>query len=73
MFKNKANNQFPNRRFKGRRSFGSKNKGGKLTTPKKGPSECTVKALLDYCFGCSGYNEADRYLSKKRTISNTWG
>ena len=68
MFKNKASNQFPNRRFKGRRSFGNKNKGGTFSTPKKGPAECTVKALQDYCFDCSGYNEADRYLSTKRAI-----
>ena len=73
MFKNKTNNQFPQRRFKGRRSFGGKSKGGKFSTPKKGPAECTVKALQDQYFDCSGYNEADRYLTTKRAIVQYMG
>ena len=73
MFKNKTNNQFPKRRFKGRRSFGGKSKGGKCSTPKKGPAECSVKALEDHYFDCSGYNEADRYLGTKIAIVQYMG
>ena len=73
MFKAKTSNQFPKRRFKGRRSFGGKSKGGTFSTPKKGPAECSVKALEDHYFDRSGYNEADRYLSTKRAIVQYMG
>ena len=73
MFKSKSNNQFPKRGFKGRRSFGGKSKGLKFSTPKKGPAECTIKALQDHYFDCSGYNEADRYLNTKKAIVQYMG
>ena len=73
MFKSKSNNQSHKRGFKGRRSFGGKSKGLKFSTPKKAPAECTVKALQDHYFDCSGYNEADRYPTTKRAILQYMG
>ena len=73
MFKSKSNNQSHKRGFKGRRSFGGKNKGLKFSTPKKGPAECTIEALQHHYFDCSGYNEADRYLNTKKAIVQYMG
>ena len=35
---------------------------------RKGPADCTVAELRDHYFDCSGYNEADRYLTTKKAI-----
>ena len=73
MFKSRGSNQFPRKRFKGKKPFGDSNKGGKYSIPKKGPAECTIPALQDHYFDCSGYNEADRYLSTRKAIVQYMG
>ena len=40
----------------------------KVRREKKGPADCTIAELQEHYFDCSGYNEADRYLSTKRAI-----
>ena len=73
MFKQRGKTNASNRRYRARRPFGDKNKRDRYSIPKKGPAECTVPALEENYFDCSGYNEADRYLSTKRAIVQYMG
>ena len=68
--------------FKGRRNHqsgsGGKSRGGRSgfrprrdhtsRGSKKGPADCTIPALKEHYFDCSGYNEADRFISTKKAI-----
>ena len=71
MFRSRRNNN-RNGRFRSRKPFGGKKKD-RYTISKSGPAECTVAALEDHYFDCSGYNEADRYISTKKAIIQYMG